>query len=126
MSEFVVRVQFDRFSSPEPSSTENQTKTAFNGELNGLFGSGLVGVPDREPAAETGAGKTENMSCPDPQIMWGLWNNVLKEGGQVIYVEFNGTPLVLAIVVSSFDKLHRLEYFQWHKKVVFWSPDIII
>ncbi|XP_048886559.1 enhancer of mRNA-decapping protein 4-like isoform X1 [Brienomyrus brachyistius] len=53
----------------ETSSTENQTKTAFNGELNGLFGSGLLGAAGREPASEAGAGKAENMSCQDPQII---------------------------------------------------------
>uniref|UniRef100_A0A8C7MVQ6 Enhancer of mRNA-decapping protein 4 n=1 Tax=Oncorhynchus kisutch TaxID=8019 RepID=A0A8C7MVQ6_ONCKI len=48
---------------------ENQSKTSFNGELNGLLGADLIGAGDRSTMAESTGPNSENMNTQECQII---------------------------------------------------------
>uniref|UniRef100_A0AAZ3R796 Enhancer of mRNA-decapping protein 4 n=1 Tax=Oncorhynchus tshawytscha TaxID=74940 RepID=A0AAZ3R796_ONCTS len=47
----------------------NQSKTSFNGELNGLLGADLIGAGDRSTMAESTGPNSENMNTQECQII---------------------------------------------------------
>lgn len=53
----------------DASPCENQRKTSFNGELNGLLGAELIGAGDRSTMAESTGPNSENMNTQECQIM---------------------------------------------------------
>uniref|UniRef100_A0A8C7J285 Enhancer of mRNA-decapping protein 4 n=1 Tax=Oncorhynchus kisutch TaxID=8019 RepID=A0A8C7J285_ONCKI len=55
--------------SVDASPSENQSKTSFNGELNGLLGADLIGAGDRSTMAESTGPNSENMNTQECQII---------------------------------------------------------
>uniref|UniRef100_A0A673WW15 Enhancer of mRNA-decapping protein 4 n=1 Tax=Salmo trutta TaxID=8032 RepID=A0A673WW15_SALTR len=55
--------------SVDASPSENQSKTSFNGELNGLLGAELIGAGDRSTMAESTGPNSENMNTQQCQII---------------------------------------------------------
>ncbi|XP_029523944.1 enhancer of mRNA-decapping protein 4-like isoform X4 [Oncorhynchus nerka] len=55
--------------SVDASPSENQSRTSFNGELNGLLGADLIGAGDRSTMAESTGPNSENMNTQECQII---------------------------------------------------------
>ncbi|KAL4613659.1 enhancer of mRNA-decapping protein 4-like [Arapaima gigas] len=104
-----------RASGADVSSTDSQKKSSFNGELNGLFGPGLIGTGDRVPSTDTNSQERQiiHLSGDDSSMCVAISSShieIVASQESSISSKARGSNKVTIKPVAKYDWEHKYYY----------------